>query len=372
MSASGYSRQSAGLITSLATITASGLENEFSAIANAFGVTGHDHSGSSQGGPIALATSVSGTLPIANGGTAGTTASAARTALGLVPGTDIQTYDATIAGLAGLTITQSSLVYGTGTDAFAVLAKDTNATRYLANTGTSNAPAWAQVALATGVSGTLPAANGGTGATSYTNGQLLIGNTSGNTLTAATLTAPAAGISITNSTGSITFGLANDLSALEGLSSTGFAARTTTDTWAQRTITGTTNVITVTNGDGVSGNPTLTVGSLVVRTDTTATLAVGYATTPYNVGTVLSGTLTPSEANGCFQYATNGGAHTLAPPSNNTNIVLDYTNNGSAGTITTSGFTKVSGSFDTTNAHVFRCFISKNNGGSLLQIVAMQ
>jgi hypothetical protein len=53
------------------------------------------------------------------------------------------------------------------------------------------------------VSGTLPVANGGTGQTSYTNGQLLIGNTTGNTLTKATLTA-GSGISITNSTGSIT------------------------------------------------------------------------------------------------------------------------------------------------------------------------
>jgi len=57
--------------------------------------------------------------------------------------------------------------------------------------------------LSTGVTGTLPVANGGTGQTSYTNGQLLIGNSTGNTLTKATLTA-GTGISITNSTGSIT------------------------------------------------------------------------------------------------------------------------------------------------------------------------
>ena len=57
--------------------------------------------------------------------------------------------------------------------------------------------------LSTGVTGTLPVANGGTGQTSYVNGELLIGNTTGNTLTKATLTA-GSGISITNSTGSIT------------------------------------------------------------------------------------------------------------------------------------------------------------------------
>ena len=57
--------------------------------------------------------------------------------------------------------------------------------------------------LSTGVTGTLPVANGGTGQTTYTDGQLLIGNTTGNTLTKATLTA-GSGITITNGAGSIT------------------------------------------------------------------------------------------------------------------------------------------------------------------------
>ena len=51
--------------------------------------------------------------------------------------------------------------------------------------------------------GVLPVANGGTGQTSFTNGQLLIGNTTGNTLTKATLTA-GSGIGITEGAGSIT------------------------------------------------------------------------------------------------------------------------------------------------------------------------
>ena len=57
--------------------------------------------------------------------------------------------------------------------------------------------------LTTGVTGTLPVANGGTNQTSYTDGQLLIGNTTGNTLAKATLTA-GTGISVTNGAGSIT------------------------------------------------------------------------------------------------------------------------------------------------------------------------
>jgi hypothetical protein len=51
--------------------------------------------------------------------------------------------------------------------------------------------------------GTVGVANGGTGQTSFTDGQLLIGNSTGNTLTKSTLTA-GTGISITNGGGSIT------------------------------------------------------------------------------------------------------------------------------------------------------------------------
>lgn len=60
-----------------------------------------------------------------------------------------------------------------------------------------------QVDVTTGLSGVTPVANGGTGQSTFTNGQLLIGNTTGNTLTKATLTA-GSGISVTNGNGSIT------------------------------------------------------------------------------------------------------------------------------------------------------------------------
>jgi len=56
---------------------------------------------------------------------------------------------------------------------------------------------------AAGLSSTLAVSSGGTGQTSYTDGELLIGNSTGNTLTKATLTA-GSGITITNAGGSIT------------------------------------------------------------------------------------------------------------------------------------------------------------------------
>lgn len=76
---------------------------------------------------------------------------------------------------------------------------------------------------------------------------------------ARSLTQPAAGITISNSdglAGDPTFALANDLAALEGLGSTGIAVRTAADTWTQRSLTAGTN-ITITYPDGVSGNPVI-------------------------------------------------------------------------------------------------------------------
>lgn len=53
----------------------------------------------------------------------------------------------------------------------------------------------------------LPVAGGGTGQSSYTNGQLLIGNTTGNTLSKATLTGTTNQVVVTNGAGSITLSL---------------------------------------------------------------------------------------------------------------------------------------------------------------------
>jgi hypothetical protein len=69
--------------------------------------------------------------------------------------------------------------------------------------GAVTIPGTLTVTGAVTLSNTLGVAQGGTGQTSYTDGQLLIGNTTGNTLTKATLT-QGNGLSITNGAGSIT------------------------------------------------------------------------------------------------------------------------------------------------------------------------
>jgi hypothetical protein len=56
----------------------------------------------------------------------------------------------------------------------------------------------------------------------------------------------------------------SDLSAFAGLSTTGLVARTGAGTASARAITGTANQITVANGDGVSGNPALSLPADVV------------------------------------------------------------------------------------------------------------
>lgn len=96
------------------------------------------------------------------------------------------------------------------------------------------------------------------------------------TVTSVNITAPAAGITATGgpitTSGSITLGLANDLGALEAISSTGVAVRTGADTWTVRTLLGTPNRISLVDGNGVAGAPQIDIASTYVGQTSITTL----------------------------------------------------------------------------------------------------
>jgi hypothetical protein len=87
--------------------------------------------------------------------------------------------------------------------------------------------------------------------------------------------------------------LSPELAGFSSISTNGIIARTASGTFASRTITGTPNLITITNADGVSGNPTITVGTNVVQTTTTQTLTNKTLTSPSLTGTPTSPTAAP-------------------------------------------------------------------------------
>ena len=128
-----------------------------------------------------------------------------------------------IGNTTGNTLTKSTLTAGTGltiTNGNGAITPSITATGVTAlgygsasNVGTFTVNAQGQLTTAADVSiaingnqitsGNVSVLYGGTGQTSYTDGQLLIGNSSGNTLTKATLTA-GSGVTITNGAGAIT------------------------------------------------------------------------------------------------------------------------------------------------------------------------
>jgi hypothetical protein len=120
---------------------------------------------------------------------------------------------------------------------------------------------------ASNVTGTVAVGNGGTGQTTYTNGQLLIGNTTGNTLTKATLSAGTA-ISVTNGTGSISIANTGVTSIVAG---TGIS------------ISGGTGAVTVTNSSPAAS---ATVAKAWVKFQGGDGNTAGVVTSSYNVSSV--------------------------------------------------------------------------------------
>ena len=195
--------------------------------------------------------------------------------------------------------------------------------------------------LSTGVTGTLPVVNGGTGQTSYVNGELLIGNTTGNTLAKSTLTA-GSGITITNGSGTITIAASGGgtvssvaQSFTGGIVSVAGSPITTSGTLAL-TIAGTSGGVPYfTSGTTWATSATLAASEIVLGGG--AGLAPATTTTGTGVVTAL-GINTGSAG----AFVVNGGA--LGTPSSGTlsSCTIDGTNKAGYLNIPQSGSAKTS------------------------------
>lgn len=115
---------------------------------------------------------------------------------------------------------------------------------------------------------------------------------------------PSAGLTVSGTT-TRTLALADDTAAVEAISGTGIAVRTGTNTWTVRLVAGTQDKITVTNGDGGTGDITVTIantyaGQSSIVTVGTLTTGVWNATA---IGTIYGGTNITSWTTGDLPYA---------------------------------------------------------------------
>lgn len=238
-------------------------------------------------------------------------------------------------------------------------------------------PSWITSLAASKLTGAVAVVNGGTGQTSYTDGQLLIGNSTGNTLAKTTLTA-GSGITITNGAGSITIDATaggggtvtsvNASTAISGLSFTGGPITAS----GTLTLSGTLGV----QGGG-TGTTSLTSGAVLIGAGTSAVTSVS----PSTAGNVLTSngsawvSQAPSGGGAVSSVSGSGSGITVSPTTgavvvSNTGVTsivagTNVTISGATGAVTINA-TSASGTFsasDGTAASPSIFFTSDTNTG---------
>ena len=250
-----------------------------------------DASGAATCATVALSTDTSGTLAVNRGGT------------GLTSGTSggvlAFTASGTIASSAALTA--NALVLGGGAGAAPAALGSLGTTTTLLHGNAAGAPTFSAVSLTADVTGVLPAANGGTGQSSYAIGDLIYASgttalskladvATGNVLlSGGVTTAPAYG-KVTSSHLNITTTTCTN-QFLTAISATGTGTCTTANL-----ATSVTGTLPATNGG--TGFASYTVGDLVAASSTTAlakinAVAVGQVLASAGTGTLPAYTADP-------------------------------------------------------------------------------